>query len=180
VEAAVASRVELRQATAAIEREALQRQLARTAIWTGTELSAATGLVAGQPAFSTSVTFPLPLYRQQGEIAEAEANRARAEAKRQALAQAIALEVHQAFNQAENAAKQVAIFTRTYVPQAQRLLENAQVRFKAGEGSALEVAEARRAVRETKVELFRAVLEHEQALIRLERALGHDLAPQAR
>jgi outer membrane protein TolC len=86
-----ARRPELRQAEAAIQREAFQRQVAATALWTGTEVSVTGGAVAGSPGVSTSLAMPIPIYRQQGGIAEAEANRARAEAERDALQNTISL-----------------------------------------------------------------------------------------
>lgn len=174
---ALRSRVELEQAEAEIRREALQRRIAQAGLWTGTEVSLAAGAADGQPALSGSLTLPLPFYRQQGEVAEAEANRLRAEAERDALRNEITLDVEQAFREAFSAAKQAGLFAQTYVPQADRLLDNAQRRFQAGEGSGLEVIEARRAVQETRAEYQRSLLEYRQAMVSLERAVGQDIAP---
>lgn len=173
VELALSRRVELRQAELAILREALQRRVAQTALWTGTEVSVLAGAVNGmQPGFTANLTLPIPLYRQQGEIAEAEANRARAEARRDALRNRITLEVEQAYRDAEVDARQVAAFRSTYLPQAERLADNARRRFQAGEGSGLEVIEARRAQREARTEYQQALLASRQAIARLERAVG--------
>ncbi|MNS04990.1 Cobalt-zinc-cadmium resistance protein CzcC precursor [compost metagenome] len=173
VELALSRRVELRQAELAIRREALQRRVAQTAMWTGTELSVLAGAVSGlTPGFTANLTVPIPLYRQQGEIAEAEANRARAEARRDALRNRITLEVEQAYRDAEVDARQVVAFRQTYVPQAERLADNARRRFEAGEGSGLEVIEARRALRESIAEYHQALLAYRQAITRLERAAG--------
>jgi cobalt-zinc-cadmium efflux system outer membrane protein len=173
VELALARRVELRQAELAIRRETLQRRVAQSALWTGTEVSFLGGAVSGmQPGFTANLTLPIPLYRQQGEIAEAEANRARAEARRDALRNRITLEVEQAYRDAEVDARQVAAFRSTYLPQAERLADNARRRFQAGEGSGLEVIEARRALREARAEYQQALLASRQAIARLERAVG--------
>lgn len=169
------SRVELRLADLAIQREELQRRLVRSGLWTGTEVSVAGGAIAGQPGFSTSLTLPVPLYQQQGELAETEANRLRAEAERESLRNEIGLEITQAYQDALNAAQQAALFRQSYVPQAERLAENAQRRFLEGEGTGLEVLEARRALREARTEFQRALLEHREALAHLERAVGTDL-----
>jgi outer membrane protein TolC len=114
----------------------------------------------------------LPFYRQQGEIQEAEANRARAEAERLALEGEISLAIEQAHGTAALAAQQVRLFRDTYLPQAERLAENAQRRYLAGQGSGMEAVEARRALRETVAQRDRAVLEYREALVKLERESG--------
>jgi cobalt-zinc-cadmium efflux system outer membrane protein len=173
---ALEKRVELRRAGLSIEREALQRQLAQSGQWTGTEVMGAVGMVGGRPGFSTTLTIPMPFYRQQGEIAEAEANKARAEAERDALRNDITLEVEAAYRDGAIAANQVNMFLRIYVPQAQRFVANAEERLKAGEGTGVEVSDARRALIETQAEYQRALLAYRQALTRLERAIGRDVA----
>lgn len=173
---ALAKRVELRRAGLSIEREALQRQLAQSGQWTGTEVMGAIGMVGGRPGFSTTLTIPMPFYRQQGEIAEAEANKARAEAERDALRNDITLEVEAAYRDGAMATNQVNMFIRSYLPQAQRFVANAEERLKAGEGTGVEVTDARRALIETQTEYQRALLAYRQALTRLERAIGRDVA----
>lgn len=172
----LAERVELRQAEAAIAREALQRHLAQASLWTGTQMSLSAGASSGQPAIAGSLTIPVPFYRQQGEVAEAEANRLRAEARRDVLRNELTLEIDQAYRDAAIAAHQAILFAKSYVPQAERLLDNAQRRFLVGEGSGLEVVEARRAMRETRAEHQQSLLSYRQALSRLERAVGAELA----
>lgn len=172
---ALESRVELQRADLAIRRETAQRHLAQSTLWTGTEVSVAAGLVEGQPGFATSLTVPIPFYRQQGEVQEAEANRQRAEAEREALRHRISLQVEEAYQEALNAAQQVDLFQKSYLPQSERLADNAQRRFQAGEGSGIEVIEARNALRETRAEYQSAVLEYRQAVASLERATGQEL-----
>lgn len=175
VASALESRVELRRAQMAIEREALSRRLAQAGIWTGTEVNGLVGAVQGMPGFSVSLTVPVPFYRQQGEIAEAEANRARAEAERDALRNDITQQVDQAYREASVAAQEAQAFVTSYLPQAQRLVTNAQARFDEGEGTRLEITEARRSLSETQLEFQQALLRYRQALHRLERAVGTPL-----
>lgn len=170
------ARVELRKAEAAIQREALQRQIAQAGLWTGTEVSVSAGTSGGQPIVSGSLTVPFPFYRQQGEVAEAEANRLRAEAERTALQNTITLEVESAFREAKIAVQQIERYQRQYLPQAERLADNAKRRFLAGEGSGVEVIDARRALAETRTQYQQAIFEFRQALARLERTTGQDLA----
>lgn len=175
VRLAIANRIELKQAELAIEREVLQRRVAQTSLWTGTEANVSAGLIGGMPGFSTSLTLPVPLYRQQGEIAEAEANRGRAEAERDVRRNAITLDVEQAYREAVSAAQLAELFRKTYVPQAERLLDNAERRYQAGEGTGLEAVDARRALQEARTEHQRALLEYRRALAHLERASGTSL-----
>ena len=169
------SRVELQRAGLAIERERLQRRLAQAGLWTGTEVGVSGGMIEGQPGISGGITIPIPFYRQQGEVAEAEANRLRAEAERDALRNTITLEVEEAYREARSAAQQAELFRSSYVPQAEQLVDNARRRFLAGEGSGLDVIDAQRALRETQVSYQQALLEYRQAIARLERAVGADL-----
>lgn len=169
------SRVELQRAGLAIERERLQRRLAQAGLWTGTEVGVSGGMIEGQPGISGGITIPIPFYRQQGEVAEAEANRLRAEAERDALRNTITLEVEEAYREARSAAQQAELFRSSYVPQAEQLADNARRRFLAGEGSGLDVIDAQRALRETQVSYQQALLEYRQAIARLERAVGADL-----
>lgn len=174
-ETAFAKRSELRQAALGVERETMQRRLAQAGLWTGTEATFAAGTIAGQPGVTTTLTLPIPFYRQQGEIAEAEANRLRAEAERASLRHRITLEVGNAYRGAAIASRQAEAFRKSYLPRAERLADNAQRRFAVGEGSGLEVFEARRALRQTRNEYEQALLAYRQALARLERAVGGEL-----
>ncbi|MFN3431406.1 MAG: TolC family protein, partial [Candidatus Sericytochromatia bacterium] len=175
IERAMDSRSDLRRAGLAIEREVAQRRLAQAGVWTGTEVAVLAGAVGGRPGFTTSLTLPIPLYRQQGEIAEAEANRARAEAEREALRREVTLEVGEAYREVAEAARAARAYATAYMPQAERLLDNARRRSQVGEGSAAEVAEAGRALKAARAEQRQATLAHRLALAALERAAGVDL-----
>jgi cobalt-zinc-cadmium efflux system outer membrane protein len=175
VQRSLSARLEIQRAQVAIQREALQLQVVRSSLWTGSEVSAAGGAVSGQPGFSATVTVPIPVNRHQGEIAEAEADRRRAEAERLALQNEITLEVQEAYGAATSALQLIDLFQKTYQPQAEKLADNARRRFQAGEGSGFEVMEAQRSLRETQTAHQQALLEHRQAIARLERAVGSAL-----
>lgn len=175
VEKGFASRVEFRRSALAVQREVLLRQVAQAGIWTGTEVTGAFGAISGQPGVSATLTMPIPLYRQQGEIAEARANELRAQAERDALRNDITLEIEEAYREAAIAARQADLFATSYIPQAERLAENARLRFREGEGSGQELFEARRALSEARTEHLQAVLEYQEALSRLEGAVGTEL-----
>lgn len=167
-----ASRAEFRRAELAVQRETRQRQVAQASLWTGTEVAGAIGAVSGQPGFSATLTVPIPLYRQQGEVAEARANELRAQAQRDSLRNEVTLEVEEAYRKATIAAQQANLFTTSYIPQAERLAENARMRFGEGEGSGQELFQALRALGEARTEHLQAVLEYRMALAWLEGAVG--------
>lgn len=169
---AVAARTELEQARLAIRRETLQRQLALANMWTGSQVSLSAGSIEGGPGAAASLSLPLLFYRQEGEVAEAEANRARAEAEAEALRNTITLEVEEAYRQAAIAADLAARFRQSYLPEAERLAENAHKRYQAGEGDVVEVIEARQAFREMQLAHLEAMLEYRRAQAELERAVG--------
>lgn len=172
----LASRVELRQAEVAIARESAQRRVAQTNVWTGSEVSVLGGAVGGMgPGFSTTLTVPIPVYRQQGEIAEAEANQRRAEAERDALKNTITLEIEEAYRDALNTQAQVAAFRKAYLPEAERLADNARRRFLAGEGSSVDAIEARRALTDVRTQYQQTILDYRRAIATLAKAIGGDL-----
>lgn len=172
IESGLRNRLELRRASLLIEREALQKRLAQAGIWTGTEVSLNLGVGEGRAFLGSGLTIPLPLYRQQGEIREAEANQARAEAERATLEGEISLAIQEAHATAMMARQHVELFCKTYLPQAEQLLDNARRRYQAGEGTGIDVAQAHRALRETSLQREQAILEYREALVQLERASG--------
>lgn len=177
---ALAGRLEFRRSALLVRREVLQRQAALAGMWTGTEIAAALGSVSGSPGFSTTLALPIPLYRREGEAAEAEAARLRAEAEQDVLRHEVTLEVEQARRRAALAADLAARFARDYQPRAARFAENARARFRAGEGTGVEVAEAEHALHEVRAQHQRAVLDWHEAIARLERAVGAEGAEVGR
>ncbi len=177
---ALAGRLEFRRAELLVRREVLQRQAALAGIWTGTELAASLGAVAGAPGFSTTLALPIPIYRREGEAAEAEAGRLRAEAEHDALRHEVTLEVEQARRQAALAADLAARYARDYLPRVTRFAENARARFRAGESTGVEVAEAEHTLHEVRAQHQRAVLDWHEAIARLERAVGAEGAEVGR
>lgn len=169
------SRPELRRAELVIQVERQQRAVARAAIWQGTEVSVAGGLSEGQPAVSTALTLPLPLYRNQAEIAEADARGRMAEARLAAQRLRLEIELEEAHQEAAIALTRFQLVTESDLPQARRFADNARRRFMAGEGSGLEAVEALRTLREVETEHLEALLLYREALARLEQTVGTDL-----
>lgn len=169
------ARFEVKRREAAVRREGALGAVASAGFWTGSEASLATGMSAGRPALSMSLALPVPLYRQTGEIQEAEFNRLRAIAESEAASRDIALEIGQAYRAAVAAARRADLYRTGLVPQARSQAENALRRFVVGEGSGAELAESRQAYRAAQTELRQAVLDFHRAHAALERAVGGSL-----
>lgn len=170
-----ASRPEHRRAELEVQVAAHQRAFAQANLWQGTEVSIAGGLAEGQPAVSTGLTVPLPFYRNQAEISEADAQQRRAEARLEALRMQFSSELDHAYQSAAIAWTRYQLVSDSDLPQARRFAENARRRFTAGEGSGLEAVEALRTLREVETEQLNALLEYREALARLEQTVGSDL-----
>jgi len=127
----------------------------------------------GREAFVGGLSFPIPLWNQrQGEIAKAKGIMRQEEAillrTRTSLHQGIIQEI-----QKSNIAKtQIATYENGLLKQAQEALRIAQVSFKYGEASLLEVLDAQRVFRETQLEYMRAKHELSVALTTLEQLTG--------
>jgi outer membrane protein TolC len=172
VRAALEGRVELKQAQLAIQREGVQRQLAEAGVWDGTEASLAAGTFSGLPGFTATVTWPIPVYRQKGAIAEAEANRLRAEAELAALRIEVELETRAVIREAEGAREAFTLHRTRLVPRAAEWLDQARRRYRAAEGSGLEVIAARRSLAEVQSAAEQALFELREAIARLEALSG--------
>lgn len=170
-------RPELRRAELDIQVAEQQRASAQASVWQGTEVSLSGGLAEQQPAVSTTLTLPLPLYANQGEIAEAEARKRQAEARLEALRLRLEIELQETYQATVIALTRYHLVTEVDLPQARVFAENARRRFMAGEGSGVETVEALRTLRGVEGEQLSALLEYHEALARLEKTVGTDLAP---
>lgn len=170
-----ALRPDVRRAELEVEVAAQQRVLAQANVWHGSEVSIAGGLSDGQPAIGTVLTVPLPVYRNQAEVMEADARRRQAEARLEAVRQSLTMELDEAHQTAAIALTRYLLVTDSELPQARRFADNARRRYLAGEGSGLEAVEALRTLREVETEQLNALLDYREALARLERTVGTDL-----
>ncbi|GJL55503.1 MAG: cytochrome c [Nitrospirales bacterium] len=127
----------------------------------------------GREAFVGGISFPIPLWNQrQGEIAKAKGVMRQEEAillrARTSLHQELIQET-QTFN---IAAAQISTYETGLLKQAQEALRIAQVSFRYGEASLLEVLDAQRVFRDTQLEYMRAKHELSVSLAALEQLTG--------
>lgn len=168
-------RPEFRRAELAVAAEQRQRSLALASVWEGSELSLAAGLAEGQPAMSTALSLPLPVFRNRAELEAADARIRQAEARLEATRQRLDLELEEAHQEAAIAATRWQLVAESELPQARRFAENARRRYLAGEGSGLEAVEAMRTLSGVETDHLEALLDYREALVRLEKTVGTDL-----
>lgn len=183
---ALAQRADLRGAMLGLDRAAAERALARAQKWqdwtVGVEFAQDRQVVAGAPsqgtdrAIGVSVSIPLPLHdKSQGLLAEAEANRARSEARVEALHLEIRGELAAAHAEATRLAGSLAQYRGDVLPIAQRNVRLAQLGYSMGLTSVFEVVQAQRQLSETRRAYLDLQDQYLKAVVRLHTAAGDDL-----
>jgi len=127
------------------------------------------GMVAG-------VSLPTPLwYRQQGHIAAALGTQRKEEAELIRAKNDLARAINQHAREAETAQEQILVYEEGLLKQAQEALRIAQLSFRQGASSLLDVLDAQRVQRQITVDYNLARFELSLALTRFERAVGGPL-----
>ena len=127
------------------------------------------GMVAG-------VSLPTPLwYRQQGHIATALGTQRKEEAELLRARNDLTRAINQHAREAETAQDQIIVYEEGLLKQAQEALRIAQLSFRQGASSLLDVLDAQRVQRQITVDYNQARFELSQALTRFERAVGGPL-----
>jgi cobalt-zinc-cadmium efflux system outer membrane protein len=128
---------------------------------------------AGDEALAAGLKVPLPIwYRRQGEIGAAMGAHHRAQADRTRVQHDVEQAVTQYFQEMKTAERQIEVFEKGLLHQAQEALEIAQFSFRNGVASLLDVIDAQRVHRQTLLEFAQARADYSLALARLERAVG--------
>jgi len=127
------------------------------------------GVVAG-------VSLPTPLwYRQQGHIAAALGTQRKEEAELIRARNDLGRAINQHAREAETAQEQILVYEEGLLKQAQEALRIAQLSFRQGASSLLDVLDAQRVQRQITVDYNLARFELSLALTRYERAVGGPL-----
>jgi cobalt-zinc-cadmium efflux system outer membrane protein len=127
------------------------------------------GLVGG-------VSLPTPLwYRQQGHIAAALGTQRKEEAELIRSRNDLTRALNQHAREAETAQDQILVYEEGLLKQAQEALRIAQLSFRQGASSLLDVLDAQRVQRQITVDYNQARFELSLALTRFERAVGGPL-----
>lgn len=127
----------------------------------------------GREAVIGGLHFPAPLWSQrQGEIAAALGAKRQEEAALFRARNEVVWLVSQHYYDAQSAADQIAVFDKGLLKQAEETLRVAQISFRHGSGSLLEVLDAQRVLHQVQLEYVRVQLGLASALTRLERSVG--------
>jgi cobalt-zinc-cadmium efflux system outer membrane protein len=130
----------------------------------------------GREAVVGGVSVPTPLwYRQQGHIATALGTQRKEEAELIRARNDLARAINQHAREAETAQDQIIVYEEGLLKQAQEALRIAQLSFRQGASSLLDVLDAQRVQRQITVDYNLARFELSLALTRFERALGGPL-----
>jgi len=131
---------------------------------------------AGREAVFGGLTVPTPIwYLQQGHIASALGSQRKEEAELLRARNDLARAINQHAREAETAQDQIIVYEEGLLKQAQEALRIAQLSFRQGASSLLDVLDAQRVQRQITVDYNQARFELSMALTRFERAVGGPL-----
>jgi cobalt-zinc-cadmium efflux system outer membrane protein len=126
-----------------------------------------------QELLGLSLSLPLPLwYRQQGEIGRAAAERARAEAELFHLKNDLCRQLTEAYQGYRIAQELVRTFTEQLLKQAEESRRIAEISYREGASSILDLIEAQRTARQTFLDYQQALYELKVAEAAMERVGG--------
>ena len=130
----------------------------------------------GREAVMAGVSLPTPLwYRQQWHIATALGTQRKEEAELIRAKNDLARAINQHAREAETAQEQILVYEEGLLKEAQEALRIAQLSFRQGASSLLDVLDAQRVQRQIAVDYNQARFELSLALTRFERAVGGPL-----
>jgi cobalt-zinc-cadmium efflux system outer membrane protein len=130
----------------------------------------------GREAVVAGVSLPTPVwYRQQGHIATALGTQRKEEAELIRAKNELARAINQHAREAETAQEQILVYEEGLLKEAQEALRIAQLSFRQGASSLLDVLDAQRVQRQIAVDYNQARFELSLALTRFERAVGGPL-----
>ena len=130
----------------------------------------------GREAVVGGLSVPTPLwYRQQGHIATALGTQRKEEAEMVRARNDLTRAINQHAREAETAQDQILVYEEGLLKQAQEALRIAQLSFRQGASSLLDVLDAQRVQRQITVDYNQARFELSLALTRFERAVGGPL-----
>jgi cobalt-zinc-cadmium efflux system outer membrane protein len=131
---------------------------------------------AGREAVFGGLTVPTPIwYLQQGHIASALGSQRKEEAELLRARNDLARAINQHAREAETAQEQILVYEEGLLKQAQEALRIAQLSFRQGASSLLDVLDAQRVQRQITVDYNLARFELSMALTRFERSVGGPL-----
>jgi outer membrane protein TolC len=121
------------------------------------------------------ISLPFWIGKNQGRLAKAQAEAAKAQATRDAKGHGINAELSTAFFRLKNALRLVTLYEKELLPQATKAMTTAEAWFKDGQGSFSDLVETETVFYNFELALARARADYEKYLARLMQLCGKDL-----
>ncbi|MDD8014626.1 MAG: TolC family protein [Acidobacteriota bacterium] len=176
---ALAARPEIKRIGYSMDKESYRKTLGHLGYLPDFSLGLSRHRLAGEPrTWDFTLSLRVPLYFWQplkGEIAEAEASLKGLTKEREHIMNAIALEVEESFALAQTAGRQIDLFEKEILAQAEEAYSMFLFSFQEGEIGGIELIEARRTLIEAKKSHAEALNNFNMALATLEKSIGQDL-----
>lgn len=158
------SRAELRRAEARVDYETALRRPQPT-LWSEVDMS--------NPSYRVGLVLPLPIFdRRQGPVAEAEAALRQSTAIEQAREIDVLAALDGAYERYAVAHSQVTLFETGLLREAEEALRAAEVAYRLGERSVLDVLDAQRLLRTVRLNYLNAQFDRQAALVDLDEMRG--------
>ena len=129
-------------------------------------------------AFGTGISFPIPLFdRNQGEIARTRSEVVRAQAAADTVRAQVIADVETAFAALHTSQERVDLYERVYLEDSRRSREIAEYAYRKGATSILDLLDAERTDRATRLAYRQALADNVTRLAQLAAAVGGELGP---
>jgi outer membrane protein TolC len=178
-EKALALRPEIKRVGFALDKESLRKTLGYLSYLPDFSLGLARHRLAGEPTtwdFALSARLPVFFWQPlKGEIAEAKANLEAFRKEREHIVNAIALEVEESYSLALMAGRQIELFEKEILAQAEEAYNMFLFSFQEGEIGGIELIDARRTLIEARKSYADALNNFNVALAALAKSVGQDL-----
>jgi cobalt-zinc-cadmium efflux system outer membrane protein len=128
------------------------------------------------PMVSLTIPFsPWTKGKHDYEVEEAMAERQATKSQHEAMKNGALLAVREMFTRARAAEKSVSFYQDGLLPQAQQAFEATVAAYQTGQVNFATMLEAQRTIRETRLGYYKALVEHEQSVVDIEKAVGATL-----
>jgi outer membrane protein, heavy metal efflux system len=131
------------------------------------------------PMVSLTIPFsPWTKGKHDYEVEEAMADRQATKSQHDAVKNSALLAVRELFSRARAAEKSVSFYQDGLVPQAQHSFEATVTAYQTGQVNFVTMLDAQRTIREARLGYYKALVEHEQSIVDIEKAVGATLPRQ--
>ena len=133
------------------------------------------------PMVSLTIPFsPWTKGKHDYEVEEAMAERQATKSQHEAMKNGALLAVREMFTRARAAEKSVSFYQDGLLPQAQQSFEATVAAYQTGQVNFVTMLDAQRTIREARLGYYKALVEHEQSIVDIEKAVGVTLPRQVK